>query len=254
MRCLIVNDQPRLRQAIVRLMQGEGFQCFEAGSGTEALSLLERERVVLILSDLRMPGMDGKELLRQVRLRHPDVAMVMVTAVAEVEVAVEGLALGAMDYLTKPFQFEEVRARVAQVLEKRRLLRENRDYQDRLEERVRDQAQRLEELFLASVQSLVEALELKDHYTRGHSSRVSRYACTVAAHLGIDSETCRQIELGGHLHDIGKIGVREDVLNKPGPLTAEEYDHIMTHSFRMARAQAAPRRSSGGVEHRAIAP
>jgi putative two-component system response regulator len=210
-------------------MQGDGFVCFEAGSARQALELLEREPVDLVLSDLRMPSMDGRALLTEIRSRYPDVAVVMVTAVAEVEVAVACLAAGAMDYITKPFVFEEVRARVAQALEKRRLLRENRDYQERLEERVRAQAQCLEELFLASVQALAEALELKDPYTRGHSIRVSRYATVVARALGLTPDVVRNIEIGGQLHDIGKIGVREEVLNKPAPLTREEYEHIMTH-------------------------
>ena len=210
-------------------MQGAGYHCFEAGSAQDALALLDREPLELVLSDMRMPGMDGASLLRRIRELHPEVAVVMVTAVAEVEVAVSCLSAGAMDYITKPFSFEEVRARVTQALEKRRLLIENRDYQERLEERVKAQAQRLEELFLASVQSLAEALELKDPYTRGHSIRVSRYAVGISRTLGIDAATVRHIELGGWLHDIGKIGVREDVLNKPGPLTKEEYQHIMTH-------------------------
>lgn len=228
-RCLVVDDEVRLRHALVRLMQGAGFTCLEANSGAEALALLEREPVELVLSDMRMPGMQGTELLRALRTRHPDTAVVMVTAVAEVDVAVSCLALGAYDYITKPFMFEEVRARVAQALEKRRLVLENRDYQERLEERVHAQAVRLEELFLASVQSLAEALELKDPYTRGHSIRVSQYGASIARTLGIDQAIVRNIELGGQLHDIGKIGVREDVLNKAGPLTQDEYEHIMTH-------------------------
>src|ERR1043166_5460777 len=134
-----------------------------------------------------------------------------------------------MDYLTKPFHLEEVRARVDQALEKRRLILENRDYQGRLEERVALQARRLEELFLAGIQSLAEALELKDPYTRGHSVRVSHYSSVIARGLKLEPEMIRQIELGGHVHDLGKIGVREAVLNKPGPLSAEEYQHIMTH-------------------------
>jgi HD-GYP domain-containing protein (c-di-GMP phosphodiesterase class II) len=146
-----------------------------------------------------------------------------------VEVAVSCLAIGAMDYLIKPFHLEEVRARVAQALDRRRLILENRDYQERLEERVSAQARRLEELFLAGVQALAEALELKDPYTRGHSVRVSQYSSIIARTLALDDEMVRQIELGGHVHDIGKIGVREAVLNKPGPLTDEEYEHIMSH-------------------------
>ena len=228
-RCLVVDDEPRLRQVLVRLMQGDGFTCFEAASGVEALEHLQRQSATLVLSDLRMPSMDGIELLRQIRARFPDTAVVMITAVADVEVAVSCLAIGAMDYLTKPFHLEEVRARVTQALEKRRLLIENRDYHERLEERVAVQARRLEELFLASIQSLAEALEMKDPYTRGHSVRVSQYSSVIARALDLDADGVRQIELGGHLHDIGKIGVREDVLNKEGPLTEEEYAHIMTH-------------------------
>jgi cyclic di-GMP phosphodiesterase len=228
-RCLVVDDEPRLRQAIVRLMRGDGFECLEAGSGVEALEILEKEQVGLVLSDMRMPKMDGQELLRNLRTRFPDVAVVMITAVAEVEVAVACLSLGAMDYITKPFVFEEVRARVAQALEKRRLLADNRDYQERLEVLVNAQAERLETLFLAGIQSLADALELKDPYTRGHSVRVSQYGVAIAKAMQLSPTLITQIELGGHLHDVGKIGVREEVLRKAGPLTTEEYEHIMTH-------------------------
>ncbi|HEX7020724.1 MAG TPA: HD domain-containing phosphohydrolase [Gemmatimonadaceae bacterium] len=227
--CLIVDDEPRLRQVMVHLMRSDGFQCVEAGNGLEAIEQLENRAVTLVLSDLRMPKMDGIELLREIRARFPDTAVVMITAVADVEVAVNCLAIGASDYVIKPYQLEDVRARVAQALEKRRLILENRDYQERLEERVAIQARRLEELFLASIQSLAEALELKDPYTRGHSIRVAHYSSVIARGLGLDGEMLRQIELGGHVHDIGKIGVREAVLNKAGPLTPEEYQHIMTH-------------------------
>ncbi|MDQ4080580.1 MAG: response regulator, partial [Gemmatimonadota bacterium] len=228
-RCLVVDDEPRLRQALVRLMQLDGFTCFECGSGLEALEILSRENIILLLTDLRMPKMDGAMLLREVRERYPDVAVIMITAVTEVEVAVECLGRGAMDYIGKPFVLEEVRARVSQALEKRRLLIENRNYHHSLEQRVRTQARRLEELFIASIQSLADALELKDPYTRGHSVRVSNYCGLIAREMGIDNDSARQIELGGHLHDIGKIGVREDVLNKPGGLSSDEYSHIMTH-------------------------
>jgi HD-GYP domain-containing protein (c-di-GMP phosphodiesterase class II) len=153
----------------------------------------------------------------------------MITAVADVEIAVNCLAIGAADYVIKPYQLEDVRARVAQALEKRRMVLELRAYRESLEERVQAQARRLEELFLASVQSLAEALELKDPYTRGHSVRVSHYSSVIAQAMGHGGEMLRQIELGGHVHDIGKIGVRETILNKPDRLTAEEYQHIMTH-------------------------
>lgn len=213
----------------MRLMQSDGFECEEAGSGLEALEVLERRPATMVLTDLNMPDLDGIGLLREIRTRYPDTAVVMITAVAEVGTAVSCLSAGAMDYLTKPFHIEEVRARVRQALERRQLILENRDHQERLEERVAIQARRLEELFLASIQSLADALEVKDPYTHGHSLRVSRYSTVIARSLDLDAATVRQIELGGRVHDIGKIGVREVVLNKAGPLTAEEYQHVMTH-------------------------
>src|SRR3954469_20022841 len=216
--CLIVDDEPRLRQVMVHLMRGDGFQCIEAGNGIEALQQLENYPVTLVLSDLRMPRMDGFELLREIRARFQDTAVVMITAVADVEIAVNCLAIGAADYVIKPYQLEDVRARVAQALEKRRLILENRAYRESLEEQVNKQARRLEELFMASVQSLAEALELKDPYTRGHSVRVSSYSTVVAQAMGLGGENLRQITLGGHVHDIGKIGVRESVLNKASRL------------------------------------
>src|SRR5438445_663081 len=173
MHCLVVDDEPRLRRVLVRLLEGEGFVCREAGSGTEALELMRHEPVPLVISDLRMPQMDGVTLLREVISRWPDTAVIVVTAVAEVESAVACLQLGALDYVAKPFHLDEVRARVMQALDKRRLILENRMYQEQLEQRVQEQARRIEELSLERLQALVHALEEKDPYLRGHSVRVA---------------------------------------------------------------------------------
>lgn len=228
-RCLIVDDEAPLRAILRRLMEGEGFTCIEAPSGVEALELLEVEAAPLVLSDYHMPRMDGGELLRRIHDRWPDTAVVMITAVSDVNHAVRCLDEGALDYLTKPFCIEEIRGRVGQALEKRRLLLENRAYREQLEVRVVEQARAYEHLFLASLQSLADALEVKDAYTWGHSTRVCRYAMAIAKELSLGEEMLRQIDLGSRLHDLGKIGVREDVLNKEGPLTDAEYAHVMEH-------------------------
>src|SRR5438094_4920990 len=234
-RCLVVDDEPRLRRVLVRLLEGEGFACMEAGSGTEALELLQQERVPLVISDLRMPQMDGVTLLREIITRWPDTAVIVVTAVAEVESAVACLQMGALDYVAKPFHLDEVRARVSQALDKRRLLIENRDYQQGLEERVEMQARRIEELFLEGVHALVFALEAKDAYTRGHSMRVANYSVEIARALGLDKDLIDTIALGAELHDVGKIGVSESVLHKAGKLSDAEYRHIMEHTVIGAR-------------------
>ena len=234
-RCLVVDDEPRLRRVLVRLLEGDGFSCREAGSGTEALALMEQDPVPLVLSDVRMPQMDGVTLLREIVSRWPDTAVIVVTAVAEVEDAVSCLHLGALDYVAKPFQLDEVRARVAQALDKRRLILENRSHQQHLEERVQAQAWRIEEVFLEGVQALAQALEEKDAYTRGHSARVARYAVAIAREMRLEPEIVDTIALGAELHDIGKIGVRESVLVKAGKLTDDEYRNIMEHTLIGAR-------------------
>ena len=228
-RCLVVDDEPHLRRLLSRLMRSEGFTCEEAENGRVAQEALRREPATLVLTDLHMPEVDGIGLLRHVRATYPDTVVILITAVADVEVAVGCLAEGAMDYLAKPFHPDEVRARVRQALEKRRLILENREYHERLEEKVAIQAQRIEDIFLASIHSLVDALELRDTYTHGHSLRVSRYSVLIARELGMPDEFVRQVELGGRVHDIGKIGVREQVLHKNSPLTDEEYRHVMEH-------------------------
>lgn len=235
LRCLVVDDEPRIRAALARLLEAAGYRCEQADSAQTALAALEREVAPVVLSDIRMPEGDGVQLLHEIRRRWPDVAVVMLTAVAEVETAVACLQAGAYDYIPKPFQVDEVRARVAQALEKRRLILENRQYQHHLADMVDQQASRIEELFLEGVQTLAHALEAKDPYTKGHSARVAAYAGRIAAVLGLPDPDVQLIELGAELHDIGKIGVREAVLHKPARLTAEEYQHIMQHTVIGAR-------------------
>jgi response regulator RpfG family c-di-GMP phosphodiesterase len=228
-RCLIVDDDASIRLVVRRLMQAEGFECLEASGGAEALDMQAATPSPLLLSDFHMPGMNGAELLRQIRASWPLTAVVMITAVSDVDVAVRCLDAGALDYLTKPFAIEELRARVSQALEKRQLLIENQAYRVDLEARVALQARKYEELFLAALQSLADALEVKDSYTWGHSTRVSRYAMAIARELHVAPALLHELELGSRLHDIGKIGVRESVLHKAGPLTDAEYAHVMEH-------------------------
>ena len=230
-RCLVVDDDAQVRRAVARILEGHGLATVEAASGLEALEVLQRDREIpLVISDIYMPGMDGVTFLREALRRHPDTAVIMLTGVAEVTTAVECLQLGALDYISKPVILEEVRARVDKALEKRRLVVQNRYYQQNLETRVRELDRRNRQSLINGVQTLVHALEAKDAYTSGHSSRVSRYATKTAVLLGYTDERLEHIRLGGELHDIGKIGTREAVLNKPGPLTLDEFEHIKAHS------------------------
>ena len=248
MRCLVVDDEPAVRRAVQRMLEAQGFTCLEAGSGREALAVLAGTgELPLIVSDLRMPELDGMGLLTEVRRRFPDTAVVMLSGMAETSVAVECLHLGAADFLTKPVAVAEMHARVTRALEKRALVMQNRHYQATLERRVQEQAERIRELFLEGVQMLARALEAKDPCLRGHSIRVSRYAVATAKRLGLGEAAVEQIRIGGELHDIGKIGTREAVLQKPGALTEEERHQICAHPVLGERMLAPLARESPGV-------
>jgi putative nucleotidyltransferase with HDIG domain len=229
--CLVVDDDAQVRQALARVIQGHGLATVEAGSGKEALTILKQNgEIPLCISDVYMPEMDGVTFLREALQLYPDMAVIMLTGVAEVATAVECLKLGALDYISKPMVIEEVRARVDKALEKRELVLQNRFYQKNLESRVRELDRRNKLSLINGVKTLVHALEAKDPYTSGHSARVSKYALKTALQLGVIGDRLEHIRLGAELHDIGKIGTREDILNKPGPLSPEEFEHIKGHT------------------------
>lgn len=228
--CLVVDDEPGVRRSLMRSLESQGFKCYEAGSGAEGLQVLEQiGEIPLVISDMRMPELDGMGFLKEVRERYPDTSVIMLTGMTETTIAVDCLHLGAADFLLKPISLSEFQARVVRALEKRALVLQNRFYQQFLEQRVKEQAQRIQDLFLQGVQMLARALEAKDAYTRGHSIRVSRYAVATASSLGFNGTALDNIRLGGELHDIGKIGTREAVLHKPGTLTADEFRQITEH-------------------------
>ena len=218
-----------MRSLLRRLLESEGFACSEVNSGDAALAFLKIDPVPLMLLEYQSPGMNGSAMLRLLKQEWPETGVILVTAVSDLDLIVKSVEAGAMDYVTKPFRPHELRARVSQALERRRLLVENRAYRLHLEERVASQTRKYEELFLASLQSLADALEVKDSYTAGHSTRVTEYALAIGRELGLSETLMEQLELGSRLHDIGKIGVREALLVKEGALTDDEYAHIMEH-------------------------
>jgi len=233
--CLVVDDDDAVRRALTGVLQHSGYFVIDVASGTEALAFLERQPVPLVLSDINMPGMDGVTLLKTIQERWPEVAVVVVSGVAEVDVAVRCLRSGALDYITKPFQLAEVHARIQQALDKRQLILQNRRYQSSLEDMVREQAGRIQEVFLGGIQSLAHALDAKDSYTHGHSARVAAYSEAIAKALGLSEREVGLIQLGAEVHDIGKIGIPEHILSKPDRLTDEEYDLLMQHPVIGAR-------------------
>src|SRR5688572_5149552 len=158
--CLVVDDEPGVRRSLVRMLQAQGFTCYQAGSGREALQVLEQiGETPLVVSDMRMPELDGIGLLEALRRWYPDTSVIMLSGMSETTTAVDCLHRGAADFLLKPISMNELQARVARALEKRALVLENRSNHETLERRVREQALRIQELFLQGVQMLARALE-----------------------------------------------------------------------------------------------
>ena len=229
--CLVVVEDPTLRRSLARVIEMHGLGAVQAASGEDALALLREHRdIPLCLSDINLPGMDGVVFLREALALCPDMAVLMLTGDDDVSRAVECLRIGALDYLDKPATTEETLARVDKALERRELVLRNRFYQSNLETRVRELDRLNRQSLINGVQMLVHALEAKDAYTSGHSARVARYAVKTAVQLGYTGDRLEHIRLGGELHDIGKIGTRESVLNKAGPLSPEEFEHVKGHT------------------------
>ncbi|GAG12177.1 unnamed protein product, partial [marine sediment metagenome] len=210
-------------------LSDEGHECTVASDGTSALRQLNAHQFDLALLDIRMPGKSGTDILREIQVKYPDTAVIMVTAVLDVETAIESINMGAYDYIIKPVDLNMLAVSVDRALDKRRLILENREYQLHLEEKVEAQTQKIRNSFLNSITSLAYALEAKDKYTSGHSQRVTETAVAIARELGMSEESIEKIRLAGLVHDVGKIGLRESVLKKPGRLTDQEYRHVMSH-------------------------
>lgn len=228
-RVLVADDDPAIRGVLHVILAQGGYHVEEAGDGAEALDAFQSRGADLILSDLQMPGMSGLELLRRVRALDDTAGFIILTGASTVENAVEALRVQADDYLVKPFNLDEVLLAVERALSYRRLLRENRAYQQHLEDRVAEQARQLEALLMDALRSLASAIETRDDYTGGHVERVARYAAATAREMGLHRDEVRALWVGALLHDVGKIGVSDQVLKKPGKLTIEEYDEMKRH-------------------------
>ncbi len=233
---LVVDDEEPIRNALRRFLAGRQFEVHTAGSGNDALAVLREHEISLMLSDIRMPGMSGVDLVPQALEVAPNLAVVMLSAINDATTAALCMQRGAMDYLTKPLELDDLERAVQRALRRRASSIEDRQLDVQVKEelatraaewqRERTETQRVT---VATLEALVNAMEARDPYLRGHSSRVADLSATIAAHLGLSDDDVEQVRLAGRLHDIGKIGTREAVMNKQGPLTPDEYDHVKQH-------------------------
>ena len=242
-RILIVDDELSVRELLTEGLETFGYRTRMAAGADAAYRMIQEEQPHLVLSDIDMPGKTGLELLDQVKKLNPDIEVVMVTGVIDADIAINSIRQGATDYVTKPFNLEEVRIVVDRTLEKRRLVLENRAYQQELEIKVEERTRELrekkqeverlygelQESYESTLQALVTALDFRDNETHGHSWRVVEYAMLVACKLGLEEPELTWVRRGAILHDVGKIGVSDAILRKPGKLDTEEWEEMKKH-------------------------
>ena len=226
---LIVDDEPSVSDILSRWLVAEGHAAARASNGAEALEALRDGDFALVVTDIMMPGMTGLELLREVGRLYPRTAVIMLTGLDDRATATEALHLGAYGYMLKPFEENEVLINVTNALQRRSLEIMRDRYEERLEEEVRARTVEVRRTQEEITLRLTTASEYRDEETGTHIRRMGLYAARLAEGLGCDRKTLLDIRLAAPMHDVGKIGVPDGILQKPGRLTPEEFEEIMRH-------------------------
>jgi putative nucleotidyltransferase with HDIG domain len=232
---LIIDDELAPRESI-RMVLKDKYAVATATGAHEGLDMMSEKPVDLVVMDIKMPKMDGITALQQIKKKHPDTEVVLLTAYASLETARDAIRFGAFDYLIKPFDKDNVLLVVEKGLKKRRAnkgLQLERDILlDRatyLEEQVDSARSNIMKYYEGTVEALNSTIDAKDHYTFNHSSRVAKLSSQLAEALGVEEKVTKEIKHAASIHDIGKIGIEENVLNKNGKLTDDEYEQMKNH-------------------------
>lgn len=232
-RVVVVDDDAIILKNANTVLTGAGFKVTCLKSGRLLLDYVVRNKIDMLLLDIKMPELDGFETMRLLRKWEKDngvkeIPVIFFTANDDCESETMGLSLGAMDFIRKPFAAEVLTLRVRHLLD---LIRLQRDLHAEVERKTKE----VEGLSLHVVHTLADAIDAKDAYTKGHSGRVAEYSREIAKRYGYSEERQDEIYMIGLLHDVGKIGVPDAVINKPGRLTDEEFEKIKTHPGRGAK-------------------
>ncbi len=228
---LVVDDDTSNLRIANRILSGEGMRVSCLKSGEDAMRLLQQNRPDLILLDIHMPGMDGFETIAAIRKEEAtaDIPVIFLTADDDSNTEKRGLEAGAMDFIKKPFVPEVLLLRVRHILELIRLQRDLAYEVERKTQEIMCQHERLERITRQIIRTLSGAIDTKDTYTNGHSTRVADYSKEIARRAGFSEKMQDDIYMMGLLHDVGKIGIPDAIINKPAKLTDEEYAIIKKH-------------------------
>lgn len=227
---LIVDDEAAIRRSLKRILAGAGYDCLEASDVDQAIEILESESIALVLSDIRMAGRSGIELVEHIAEIEPETVCITVTAIDNTEVAVDALAKGAYAYVVKPFDMTEILIQVQSALRRRELEISQLERQQRLEEKVRAQTDLLRKSREEIALRLISASQYRDTETGAHIRRLGLYSAKMAELLGMDQDSIDMLRVAAPMHDVGKIGIPDSILLKPGKLTDDEFEQMKKHT------------------------
>ena len=228
---LIVDDQPANVLLLQRMLQGAGYAHVSSTTCASAVCGLHAEHCYdLILLDLNMPEMDGFQVMEELKAIEVGGYLPVLVITAQPDFKLRALRAGAKDFISKPFDMAEVLARVYNMLEVRLLHQALRDFNATLERRVRERTADLHDGYVETIFTMTRAAEYKDEDTGAHVRRISHYCRELATALGLGAEFVDQIFIASPMHDIGKIGIQDHILLKPGGFTPGEWDVMKTHA------------------------
>lgn len=227
---MLVDDDEVNRYVVTKLLQ-DNYRMIAAASGEEAFSILDEQIPDLILLDVYMPQMDGYAVLQKLKTteKYADIPVIFLTGDEDESTEVQGLSEGATDFLRKPLRKDVAVQRMNRILELSYLQKNLKDEVARQTEVAEKRRRKVERMSLQMVKALANTIDAKDSYTNGHSSRVAQYSVMLAERMGYGGEKLEQVQYAALLHDIGKIGIPREIINKPSRLTDEEYEIIKTH-------------------------
>jgi putative two-component system response regulator len=230
-RILIVDDQEANVRLLDRILHGAGYDAIESTMDPTAVCELHRNNHYdLILLDLQMPGMDGFEVMEGLKAIETGDYLPVLVITAQPDHMLRALKAGAKDFVSKPFELAEVLARVRNMLEVRLLHKELQMNNEVLEQRVRERTAELQENYLETIFAMTRAAEHKDEDTGAHVQRISYYSRELARMLGMDETFIEQIFFASPMHDVGKIGIPDHVLLKPGSFEPDEWETMKGHA------------------------
>jgi len=240
---LIVDDEPWISDVIADQLALEGFVPTAINDSSQAMDLLARDAFDLVILDIYMPAPDGLTLLKRIQAQYPLLPVLMLTAFSDAETATRAMRDGATDYIVKPHHGAQLALRVERALERGEMLRERARAQEYLEQRVAEQTQQLRRQsrqlasmlermqihYQATLRALEASLDVRDQSAPGHCRRVAKLAVQLAQEMDVTGDDLVALEHGARLHDIGKMGIPDNILMKPGPLTDPQWEMMRRH-------------------------